>query len=191
MRQIIRDRLANGLQMAARYAGDVYVPNAERRLRSAESYRQCQLPEVHHSDGELEWRNSACGRGDQSSRHWTNMSTRTFKRFIGNGASLGVSATVPSLRARRERRGAADSDHSQGSLGESPTSSTGSSREFNKANIRILLASTQADLVPDRPALIGDLDNVNLDNACAGGRTDTVTGVGVTPWAMAKTGFWL
>ena len=36
-------------------------------------------------------------------------------------------------------------------LGEVATSATGSSREYNKANIRILLASTQADL-RSRPA---------------------------------------
>ena len=39
-------------------------------------------------------------------------------------------------------------------LGEVATSATGSSREYNKANIRILLASTQADLHPDRPGLL-------------------------------------
>ena len=98
------------------------------------------------------------------------------------------SASVTAFRAGGRGRGAADTDHPQAAGGRAPTSSTGSSREFNKANIRILLASTEADLVPDRPALIGDLDNVNLDNGCAGGRTDTVTGVGVTPWAMANTG---
>ena len=71
-------------------------------------------------------------------------------------------------------------------VGESATTATGSSREFNKANIRVLLASTEADLVADRPFLIGDPDDINLDAACAGGRTDNVTGVGVTPWAMAQ-----
>ena len=45
-------------------------------------------------------------------------------------------------------------------------------------------------MVPDRPALVGDLDNINLDAGCAGGRTDNVPNVvgggGATPWAMAE-----
>ena len=41
-------------------------------------------------------------------------------------------------------------------LGEVTTSATGSSREYNKANVRILLASNQADLHPDRPGLLAE-----------------------------------
>ena len=35
--------------------------------------------------------------------------------------------------------------------------------------------------------MIGDVNNINLDNGCAGGLTENVTGVGVTPFAMAET----
>ena len=41
----------------------------------------------------------------------------------------------------------------------------GSSREYNKANIRILLADTLADLHPDRGAGALDAEDVNLANA--------------------------
>jgi len=121
-----------------------------------------------------------------SPNDWLSISTGKFNGFIGNGTSLGVQPlTLPFVQ------GAAGSAQQiaiirKAPLGESATSSTGSSREFNKANIRVLLASTQADLVPDRLALVGDADNINLDAGCAGGRTDNVTGVGVSPWAMAQ-----
>ncbi len=117
---------------------------------------------------------------------WLGISTGTFNGFIGNGASLGVQPlTLPFVQGAN---GAAQQIQiiRKPPVGESPTTATGSSREFNKANIRVLLASTEADLVADRPGLIGDADDINLDAACVGGRTDTVTGVGVTPWAMAQ-----
>ncbi len=185
--EIIRDRLANNYSNGGAYQGDVYVPNATGG---------CDPPNPTASPNCLKftiplasWSGGIPPAGTQTNvATWTNTSTQTFKSFIGNGTSLGIQPL--SLPFVQGAAGAAQQIQiiRKPPVGESPTSSTGSSREFNKANIRILLASTQAELVPDRPALIGDLDNVNLDNNCAGGRTDTVTGVGVTPWAMAKTG---
>ena len=144
-------------------------------MRSSESDCRCQLSEVHYSDGQLEWRNSAGGRIDQSG-HLDEYVDVTFGGFIGNGASLGVQPlTLPFVQGAN---GAAQQIQIiRKRFGGELRPLTGSSREFNKANIRIFLASTQADLVPDRPALVGDPDNVNLDNACVGGRTDLVPGV--------------
>ena len=185
--EIIRDRLANNYSSAGAYPGRCVCAQRNRWMRSAESDRKCQLFEVHDSIGQLERRNSARGHADQSDNVDQHFDA-DFQEFHRQRHVAGSAAADASFRAGSERRGAADPDHPEGSAGRAPTSSTGSSREFNKANIRMLLASTEADLVPDRPALIGDPDNVNLDNGCVGGRTDVVTGVGVTPWAMAKTG---
>ena len=184
--EIIRDRLANNYNGGG-YTGDVYVPDATGG---------CDPPNPTADPNCLKftiplasWSGGIPPVGTQTNTTtWTNTSTQTFKSFIGNGTSLGI--TPLSLPFVQGAAGAAQQIQiiRKAPVGESPTSSTGSSREFNKANIRILLASTQADLAPERPALIGDPDNVNLDNNCVGGRTDTVTGVGVTPWAMANTG---
>ncbi|MGA9800411.1 MAG: hypothetical protein WBQ68_15475 [Terriglobales bacterium] len=185
--QIIRDRLANNYSNGGAYQGDVYVPNATGGCDPPNPTANANC--LKFTIPMASWSGGIPAAGVQTNvTTWDNTSTQTFKGFIGNGTSLGVQPlSLPFVQ------GAAGASQQiqiirKAPLGESPTSSTGSSREFNKANIRILLASTQADLVPDRPALIGDPDNVNLDNNCAGGRTDTVTGVGVTPWAMAKTG---
>ena len=185
--EIIRDRLANNYNAAGAYQGDVWVPNATGG---------CDPPNPTANPNCLKftiplasWSGGIPPAGTQTNvTTWTNTSTQTFKSFIGNGTSMGVQTL--SLPFVQGANGAAQQIQiiRKPPVGESPTSATGSSREFNKANIRILLASTQADLAPDRPALIGDLDNINLDNGCAGGRTDTVTGVGITPWAMAQTG---
>jgi hypothetical protein len=46
--------------------------------------------------------------------------------------------------------------------GESPTSALGSSRLYNKTQIRILLADTENDLHPERPGLSGDADDIQF-----------------------------
>ena len=183
--EIIRDRLANNYSNAGAYQGDVYVPNATGGCDppNATTNANCLKFTIPLAS----WSGGIPAAGAQTNvATWDNTSTQTFKSFIGNGTSLGVQPlTLPFVQGAN---GSAQQIQiiRKPPLGELVTSSTGSSREFNKANIRVLLASTQADLVSDRPALIGDADNINLDNACVGGRTDNVTGVGVTPWAMAQ-----
>jgi type II secretory pathway pseudopilin PulG len=183
--EIIRDRLANNYNAAGAYVGDVYVPNATGG---------CDPPNPTANANCLKftiplasWSGGIPAAGTQTNvATWDNTSTQTFKSFIGNGTSLGVlPLTLPFVQGAN---GSAQQIQiiRKAPFGELVTSSTGSSREFNKANIRVLLASTQADLVSDRPFLIGDANNINLDNACVGGRTDNVTGVGITPWAMAQ-----
>ncbi len=185
--EIIRDRLANNYSSAGAYQGDVYVPNANGGCDppNATSDPNCQkftMADASWSGG-IPPAPAATG----ANANWTNISTVTFNYFIGNNTSMGVKPlTLPFVQGAN---GAAQQIQiiRKPPVGELPTSATGSSREFNKANIRVLLASTQADLVPDRPALVGDPDNVNLDLNCAGNRTDNVNGV-ATPWAMAQTG---
>jgi type II secretory pathway pseudopilin PulG len=184
--EIIRDRLANNYSSGGAYQGDVYVPNAPQGCDppNATSDPNC----LKFSIPLASWSGGIPPAGTRTDKTiWTNTSTQTFKSFIANNTSIGVQPlTLPFVQGAN---GAAQQIAiiRKAPLGEAATSSTGSSREFNKANIRVLLASTQADLAPDRPGLIGDPDNINLDNNCVGGRTDTVTGVGITPWAMAKT----
>jgi hypothetical protein len=192
--EIIRDRLANNYSSGGAYQGDVYVPNASGG---------CDPPNPTTNANCLKftiplasWSGGIPPAGTQTNpTTWTNTSTQTFKSFIGNNTSMGVQPlTLPFVQGAN---GAAQQIAiiRKALPGESATSSTGSSREFNKANIRVLLASTEADLVPDRLGLIGDPDNIALSapnaapaNGCVGTRTDVVTGVGTTPWAMAQTG---
>jgi Tfp pilus assembly protein PilX len=68
---------------------------------------------------------------------------------------------------------------------ESLSSALGSSRLYNKATIRILLADTQADLAPERPALIGDVDNIQMN---ANFTPPTIPAGGTMPFATANFG---
>src|SRR5882724_6553745 len=192
--EIIRDRLANNYSAAGAYQGDVYVPNANGGCdppnpTANPNCLKFTIPDASWSGG------IPPAPANGANGNWTNVSTVTFNGFIGNGTSLGVQPlTLPFVQGAN---GAAQQIQiiRKPPLGEAATSSTGSSREFNKANIRVLLANTEADLAPDRPALVGDADNIALsapnatpNNGCVGTRTDVVTGVGTTPWAMAQTG---
>jgi hypothetical protein len=193
-KEIIRDRLANNYSSGAAYQGDVYVPNQNggcdppnptadpNCLKFAMSYASWNggIPPAGQANP------------NPSPNDWLSISTGKFNGFIGNGTSLGVQPlTLPFVQGAN---GSAQQIQiiRKPPLGELATSSTGSSREFNKANIRILLASSEADLVPDRPGLagVGNPDNVNLDAGCVGGLTvnvpNVVGGGGVTPLAMAQ-----
>jgi hypothetical protein len=188
VKEIIRDRLANNYSSGTNYQGDVYAPNQNGGCDppNATTDPNC----LKFVIGNASWNGgippAGAANSNASPNDWLSVSTGQFNGFIGNGTSLGVQPlTLPFVQ------GAAGAAQQiaiirKPPLGESPTSATGSSREFNKANIRVLLAATQADLVADRPALVGDADNINLDANCAGNRTDNVTGVGVSPWAMAQ-----
>jgi len=187
-REIIRDRLANNYSSGAAYQGDTYVPNQNGGCDppNPTADPNCLKFAISYAS----WNGGIPPAGqanpNPSPNDWLSISTGKFNGFIGNGASLGVQPlTLPFVQGAN---GSAQQIQivRKPLLGEPVTSSTGSSREFNKANIRVLLASTQADLVPDRPALVGDPDNINLDAGCAGGRIENVTGVGLTAWAMAQ-----
>jgi type II secretory pathway pseudopilin PulG len=192
--EIIRDRLANNYSSGGAYQGDVYVPNASGGCDPPNPTANANC--LSFSIPLASWSGGIPPAGTQTNpTTWTNTSTQTFKSFIGNGTSLGVQPlTLPFVQGAN---GSAQQIQiiRKAPLGEAASSSTGSSREFNKANIRVLLASTEADLVPDRPALVGDADNIAIgapnatpNNGCVGTHTTAVTGVGTTPWAMGQTG---
>ena len=178
-KEIIRDRLANNYSSGAAYQGDVYVPNQNGGCDppNPTADPNCLKFAISYASWNGGIPPAGQANSNASPNDWLSISTGKFNGFIGNGTSLGVQPlTLPFVQGAN---GSAQQIQiiRKPPLGESATSSTGSSREFNKANIRVLLASTEADLVPDRPALVGDLDNINLDAGCAGGRTFNVPNV--------------
>jgi hypothetical protein len=162
-RNIFRSPLANG--NTSGYTGDVYVPTAtggcDGYNGSGGAPTYCGLFTL--SDGS--W-SGAYPPGGTSNGGWVNISTTTFNGMIGNNASTGVKQLVlpfvqgggSQIEIIRKPPGTA----------ELPGSPLGASREYNKANIRILLADTQADLHRERGP-IGDGQDVDLTNGCVAG----------------------
>ncbi len=182
-RNIFRSPLANG--NTSGYTGDVYVPTA---TGGCDGYNgsggvptYCGLFTM--TDGS--W-SGAYPPGGSSNGGWVNISTTTFNGMIGNNASTGVKQLVlpfvqgggSQIEIIRKPPGTA----------ELPGSPLGASREYNKANIRILLADNVADLHRERgTAPLVDGQDIDLTNSCAsGGVTFSVNGVS-QPIAWAST----
>ena len=200
--EIIRDRLANNFLTNANYTGNVYVLNQTGGCNGtvATATNPALSPNCLQFTVPLaSWSGGIPAAGVQTNvATWKNTSTTvsptTFGGFIGNNTSLAVQPlTLPFVQGAN---GAAQQIAiiRKAPLGEAVTSATGSSREYNKANVRILLASTQADLHPERPGLLaGDVDlTAGGCVASPAGLAVAVQGVGgaalgTTRLAMANT----
>ncbi|MGH9544171.1 MAG: hypothetical protein ACRD23_03045 [Terriglobales bacterium] len=195
VKEILRDRLANNYLTNANYTGDVYVLNktggCNGTIAVATSSPNCLKFTVPFAS----WSGGIPAAGVQTNvATWTNTSTKvsatTFAGFIGNGTSMAVQPlNLPFVQGAN---GAAQQIAiiRKAPLGELATSATGSSREYNKANIRILLASNQADLHPERPGLLPEDIDLTAGGCGASpqGKAVAVTGVGTTRIAMAAVG---
>jgi hypothetical protein len=200
VKEILRDRLANNFLTNANYTGEVYVLNknhgCDGNVATAIASANC----LKFSVPLASWSGGIPAAGTQTNvATWTNTSTTvsptTFGGWIGNNTSMAVQPlTLPFVQGAN---GSAQQIAiiRKAPLGEVATSATGSSREYNKATLRILLASNPADLHPDRPGLLPE--DIDLT---AGGCTASPQGlavaikgvggaaIGTTRVAMAATG---
>jgi type II secretory pathway pseudopilin PulG len=198
VREVMRDRLANNFLTNANYTGDVYVLNKAGGCNGtvATATNSALSPNCLKFTVPLaSWSGGIPAAGTQTNvATWTNTSTTvsptTFGGWIGNNTSMAVQPlNLPFVQ------GANGANQQiaiirKPPLGELPTSSTGSSREYNKASVRVLLANTQADLHPERPGVLaGDVDlTAGGCVASPQGLAVAVTGVGTTRIAMASSG---
>jgi hypothetical protein len=208
--QILRDRLANNLVASgpSNYYGDVYLATTYHGCDNFAAAVKANAGAAPPASGCANWGKDQDNTYDDSSwgggipnsatpglanGNWSTVSKSTFNSM----AVTGVQALqMPFVQGTQV--GAANSADQQTAIirkpqtaAELPTSPLGASREFNKANIRILLGDTEAELYPNgvKP---GDGQDIDLTNggACAAtqGLAWAVTGVGTTRFAMATTG---
>jgi type II secretory pathway pseudopilin PulG len=196
--EIIRDRLANNFLTNANYTGEVYVLNQSQGCNGTVAVAIAS-PNCLKFGGPGEpvpsWFGGIPPAGGPTLpvATWVNVSTNvsptTFGGWIGNNTSEAVQRlTLPFVQGANTSAGQIQIIR-KAPLGEVVTSATGSSREYNKANVRILLASNQADLHPERPGvLVGDVDlTAGGCVASPTGKAIAVTGAGTTRIAMATT----
>ena len=200
--QIIRDRLANNHTGA--YTGSVYVPDKTGGCDTYVTNVANGAPGPDCLDFGADANNvtddSSWGGGippaGVANPNWNTASTGTFTGMIGNAASIGVQPLqLPFVSGAANCATAAPCTSAQQIqiirkplAGESATTPLGASREYNKANIRILLADTQAGLRPGSPA--NDGQDIDLTNGCtppAGGFSVTGAPGGFTGTAWADT----
>ena len=204
--QILRDRLANNFLANSTngYFGDVYLTTstggcdafaaAVMANTAGAAPASCVNfgPDTDRATNDSSW-----GQGIPTANGYANSTSFTGTISPGhfnNFAQIGVTPLqLPFVTGTAV--GSPDTQieiiREQETTGELPSSPIGASREYNKANIRILLADTQVQLHPDgRPNdNVNDID-LTAGGACAAnqGLAWAVTGVGTTRFAMATTG---
>jgi len=198
--QIIRDRLANNFSNGANYQGSVFIPDKTGGCDSLVG-GGAQGPDcldfgldANNTTDDSSWGGGIPPAG-AANPNWNTASTGTFNGFVGNAASIGVQPLqLPFVQGATG--GIADQQAQiirRPLPNESATTPLGASREYNKANIRILLADTQAGLRPGSPANDGqDVDLTNGGVPTAFTVTGAPGGTTGTAWAdPAKDGNWV
>ena len=183
--QVVLDQLENGHPTNSGYGGQVWVPNAGGGCPGA--------PGTGPAANCLQLTQGSWTGGfpnvGAANPGWTGISKSTFAGFIVNGLTGATKLQLPFVQSSNV--GAIDIIR-RPQAADSTLLST--SRLYSKAEIRILLADTLADLHPDRGAASLDNDDVQLGISSVNGTTTSVrlnyTGspADYMYYAMAKTG---
>ena len=192
--EIIRDRLVNNFNNGANYQGSVYVSNTNGGCDTAIATKGGTIGpscldfgrDNANATNDASWSGGIPPAGT-ANVNWaggTNISTSTFNGMIGNAASIGVQPLqLPFVQGATG--GTADQQIQiirRPLPGESASSPLGASREYNKANIHILLADTQAGLRPGSPP--NDGEDVDLTVNCTPTTFPVAGGIATgTAWA--------
>jgi Tfp pilus assembly protein PilX len=172
--QIITDRLENGHPASSGYTGTIYVPNASGGCDVSQPATHCL---ASSSNNPASWSGGIPPVGGQTSG-WVTTSTSTYNGFVANSVTGVRRLSLPFV--------------GQGVLpvqiirkpvtGEAQGTTLSTSRLYNKAQIRVLLADTVGDLHPERGA--GPIDGEDVNLAALGGIN---VGGTVIPFARANT----
>jgi Tfp pilus assembly protein PilX len=168
--QIVMDRLENDHLTTTGYGGTVYVPNASGGCplnTFPPTGANCvALPRAGVSPTDASWTGGHPTIGIVNPNFFTISSG--FNGFLVNSVTGATDMQLPfvqnSCTDPKNKPPCSDpiSIIRKPQPGESATSALGSSRLYNKAQIRILLADTVADLHPERGAGALDADDVQF-----------------------------
>jgi hypothetical protein len=196
--EIIRDRLANNWTGGG-YTGSVFVPNQSGGCTGFTGAGAAPAncldfgPDANNGANDASWAGgippAGAANADPTYAAWI-AAAQNFNGFITNRINGAKRLSLPFVQGNNPLAGSAAQQIQiirKGLAGDSV--SVANSKLYNKAAIRILLADTEALLAPERPALLGDADNIDLTG---GGSLDglqiQVTGGNYTRIAMAKAG---
>ena len=158
--QVVMDQLENGHATSSGYTGSVYVPNAGGGCPAAPGAGPAtNCPPLTQGS----WTGGFPPTGGANGS-WTGISKSTFNSFIVNGLTGASKLQLPFVQSSAV--GAIDIIRRPQA---SDTPLLASSRLYNKAEIRILLADNIADLHPERGAGILDANDVQIGPSTQGG----------------------
>jgi Tfp pilus assembly protein PilX len=167
--QIVMDRLENGYITAASYGGTVYVPKASGGcpLTFPPTGSNCiALPGAGTVPGDASWSGGYPGIAGSANNNFPGISSGTLNGFMINALTGATNMQLPFVQNSCTSNPPPCTDPiaivRKPQPGESATSTLGSARLYNKAQIRVLLADTVADLHPERGAGALDADDVQF-----------------------------
>lgn len=203
--QVISDRIDNNA--SGSWSGAVYISTASSGGCTLNVYpptgTNCyQL--LGSTPGDASWSGGIPPTG-AANANFTSLSTGTMKGYVTNALTGATNMNLPFIPVSKSCTSNPPSALPCGDpiaiirkplAGESSTSALGSARLYNKAQIRILLADTEADLHPDRPGLADTSDvqfvpgNSVAIPAASGTKTTggALTGAGNEFYGLANIG---
>ena len=195
--QIVMDQLENGHATTTGYGGTVYLPKAtggcSLSIIPPTGEPNCvALPGAGTIPGDASWSGGYPSVGGAANPNFPSLSSATLNGFLTNSLTGAKNMQLPFVQNSCTSNPPPCTDPiaivRKPQPGESPTSTLGSARLYNKAQIRVLLADTQTDLHPERGA-VGDGQDVQLPNATTWNTAPfTNAAVTVTPGPTGGSG---
>ena len=168
--QIVMDELENGHVTTSGYGGTVYIPKAASGCPLGTfppSGSNCvALPGASSVPGDASWSGGYPGKTGSANPNFPSLSSGTLNGFMVNSLTGAKNMQLPFVQNSCTSNPPPCTDPiaiiRKPIVGESPTGPVGSSRLYNKAQIRILIADTVADLHPERGTGALDADDVQF-----------------------------
>src|SRR5579864_5591837 len=158
--QIVMDRLENGYSTAVSYGGTVYVPKATGGcpLTFPPTGANCiALPGAGTVPGDASWSGGYPSLAGSANTNFPSISSGTLNGFVINALTGATNMQLPFVQNSCTSNPPPCTDPiaivRKPLAGESNLGSMGQSRLYNKAQIHVLLADTEANL---RPGQAGD-----------------------------------
>lgn len=169
-KQIIMDRLENGFATNPTYGGTVYVPDTSGGCplnTFPPSGSSCiTLPAVSSVPGDASWSGGYPTIAGSANSRFPTISSGTFDYYLANSLTGVTNMQLPFVSTPCTSNSPPCTDPiaiaRKPIAGESASGSIGSSRLYNKAAIRILIADDPADLHPERGTAPIDTGDVRL-----------------------------
>jgi Tfp pilus assembly protein PilX len=201
--QIVMDRLENGHATSVGYGGTVYVPKASGGCAlntfPPPGSNCVALPGAGTVPGDASWSGGYPSIAGLANTNFPSLSSGTLNGYVVNSLTGATNMQLPFVKNSCTSNPPPCTDPiaiiRKPQLGESATGALGSSRLYNKAQIRVLLADTELDLHPERPGLNGDADDIQFapntgwNIPLAAGALNLAGGqaIGTEFYGMAKT----
>jgi Tfp pilus assembly protein PilX len=196
--QVIMDQLENGNPTTAGYGGTVYVPKASSgcplNTFPPVGPNCVALPGAGTVPGDASWSGGYPTVAGAVNTNFPSLSSGTLNGFVVNSLTGAKNMQLPFVSNSCTSNPPPCTDPislvRKPLVGESSTSTLGTSRLYNKAQIRILLADTQVDLHPERGA-IADGQDYQFPTAAATAYPLTAGGTEYFGWATPGGNGWV